>query len=83
MLSLEQTSKPHYAVTLGVYVILLLQQTPLPGDTRGLRHAVARANPHYMVTSGVYVMLLLEQTPLHGDTRGLRYAVDKANPIIR
>jgi hypothetical protein len=61
MLSLAQTSKPHYVVTLGVYVMLLLEQTPLHGDTRGLRHAVARANPHYMVTSGIYIMLLLEQ----------------------
>jgi hypothetical protein len=44
MLLLEQTSKHHYAVTLGVYVILLLQQTPLYGDTRGLCNAAAIGN---------------------------------------
>jgi hypothetical protein len=44
MLLLEQTSKPHYAVTLGVYVMLLLEKSLLYGDTRGLCNAAARAN---------------------------------------
>jgi hypothetical protein len=64
--------------------MLLLEKTPLNGDTRGLRHAVARANPITVHSdTRVYVMLLLGQTPLHGDTRGLCHAVAKANLSTR